>query len=205
CAQFTIIEAARLKPSSAHDSRFARRQPRPGSIPQTFPSIRAGQHCPRRRLCPTNERSKVNMNDKAATHAITPDIAQAGRLTVYGLFGAQVSRNHHAIAVVEGDRRSTYGALNARVRRLASALHDRGIRRGNRIAVLSQNRTEYIEIELAAALIGAIVACQNWRLTAPELKGCLDLVGPSLIFVSERFAPLLASAGRRETTAITIE
>jgi fatty-acyl-CoA synthase len=146
------------------------------------------------------------MSEKeAGGHTITPEIGAAGRLTVYGLFRAQVSRDPEAIAVVEGERSVTYGALDARVRRLASALHGKGIRRGDRIAVLSQNRTEYIEIELAAALIGAIVACQNWRLTAPELKGCLDLVEPSLILVSERFAPLLASAGRSETSVVTIE
>jgi fatty-acyl-CoA synthase len=138
-------------------------------------------------------------------HTITPGIAQAGRLTVYGLFHAQASRDPEAIAVVEGGRSTTYAALDARARRLASALHAKGIRRGDRIAVLSQNSTEYIEIELAAALIGAIVACQNWRLTAPELKGCLDLVEPSLICVSQRFAPLLASAGKLEAPAIVIE
>ncbi|MGN6466074.1 MAG: class I adenylate-forming enzyme family protein [Rhizobiaceae bacterium] len=139
-----------------------------------------------------------------ARHLITPDIAAAGRLTVYGLFRSAVARDPQAIATVEGGRSTTYAMLDARVRRLASALHDRGIRRGDRIAVLSQNRTEYIEIELAAALIGAIVACQNWRLTAPELKACLDLVEPALTFVSQRFAPLLASAGRK-TPTVTIE
>jgi fatty-acyl-CoA synthase len=136
---------------------------------------------------------------------MTSEIAAAGRLTVYGLFRAQVSRDPEAIAVVEAGRSTTYAALDARARRLASALHAKGIRRGDRIAVLSQNSTEYIEIELAAALIGAIVACQNWRLTAPELKGCLDLVEPSLIFVSERFAPLLASTGELEAPAMVIE
>ncbi len=146
----------------------------------------------------------MNANE-ARGHMITPEIAAAGRLTVYDLFRSQASRAPHAVAVAEGERSIAYGALDARVRRLASALHARGIRRGDRIAVLSQNRTEYIEIELAAALIGAIVACQNWRLTAPELKGCLDLVEPSLIFVSERFAALLSSAGARQAPTVVIE
>jgi fatty-acyl-CoA synthase len=140
-----------------------------------------------------------------SAHKVTSEIAAAGRLTVHGLFRAQVSRDPEAVAVVEGERSTTYAALDARARRLASALHAKGVRRGDRIAVLSQNRTEYIEIELAAALIGAIVACQNWRLTAPELKGCLDLVEPRLVFVSERFAPLLTSIGETETPAMVIE
>lgn len=50
--------------------------------------------------------------------------------------------------------------------------------RGDRIAVLSENRHEYIELELAAAKLGAIVACQNWRLSKDELSGCLALAEP---------------------------
>ena len=41
--------------------------------------------------------------------------------------------------------------------------------------ILSNNRAEYLELQLAAAGIGAIVACLNWRLTAPELKHCIDI------------------------------
>ncbi len=49
--------------------------------------------------------------------------------------------------------------------------------------ILSNNRAEYLELQLAAAGIGAIVACLNWRLTAPELKHCIDLVEPVLAVV----------------------
>ncbi len=136
---------------------------------------------------------------------IDADIARAGHLTVYGLFHARAALDPQAVAIVEGETRLSYGTLDERVKRLASALHARGIRRGDRIAVLSQNRTEYIEIELAAARIGAIVACQNWRLTAAELKGCIELVEPRLIVVSERFSALLASAGRLDAPVLTIE
>ncbi|MBN9066132.1 MAG: AMP-binding protein, partial [Rhizobiales bacterium] len=71
----------------------------------------------------------------ARAHEVTPEITGAGRLTVYGLFRAQVSRDPEATAVVEGGRSTTYAALDARARRLASALHAKGIRRGDRSAV----------------------------------------------------------------------
>jgi fatty-acyl-CoA synthase len=67
-------------------------------------------------------------------------IARAGQLTVYGLFAAQVSREPDAIAIAHGPLRRTYRDLNNRVLRLASALRDRGVSKGDRIALLSENR-----------------------------------------------------------------
>jgi len=52
---------------------------------------------------------------------------------------------------------------------LATALSALGAVRGARVALLSEDRAEYLEIVLAAAHIGAVVACQNWRLTPGEL------------------------------------
>ena len=51
---------------------------------------------------------------------------------------------------------------------------------GDRVALLSENRAEVLELFLAAAQLGAIVACQNWRLAAPELAHCLRLVAPAV-------------------------
>jgi len=126
---------------------------------------------------------EANGNQKSAA-----SVHRAGGLTVYELFAAQVSRDVTAIAIEQGELRLTYAALDARVRKLAGALLDMGVTRGKRIALLSENRHEYIEIQLAAAFIGAIVACQNWRLAPAELRHCVALVSPSLIIASERFA-----------------
>src|SRR5579872_1460469 len=104
------------------------------------------------------------------------DIRRSGRLSVYELFAAQAARAPDTLAIEQVGLQRSYGALDARVRRLAAALHGQGVRYGDRIALLSENRAEYIEIELAAACLGAIVACQNWRLAPGELQHCLDLV-----------------------------
>ena len=37
------------------------------------------------------------------------------------------------------------------------------------MALLSHNRPEYFEIELAAATLGVITACLNWRLSPREI------------------------------------
>ena len=86
----------------------------------------------------------------------------------------------------------SYAQLQSRVRRLAAALRAAGVGAGDRIAVLSENRIEYIELELAAAQLGVIVACLNWRLADDELLHCIRLVTPALLIVSPRYAATLA-------------
>ncbi|MGF7160236.1 fatty-acyl-CoA synthase [Rhodoligotrophos appendicifer] len=121
-----------------------------------------------------------------------PSIWRAGRLTVYELFRIAARRDPEALAVEHKGGTVTYGALHARVLQLAALLEARGLARGDRVAILSENRLEYIELELAAARNGLIVACQNWRLSPRELKHCIELVTPSLVFVSARYADTFA-------------
>ena len=123
----------------------------------------------------------------------TPDglVARAAVSTVASLFFAQVARRREAVAVADGARLQTYGALALRVQKLAGLLAARGVTVGDRVAVLSENRAEYLEVFLACATVGAVVACQNWRLAAPELAHCLALVEPKVAFASARHAAAL--------------
>jgi acyl-CoA synthetase (AMP-forming)/AMP-acid ligase II len=119
----------------------------------------------------------------------------AGQSTVASLFLAQARRNPSAVAVADGGRIVTYGALASRALGLAGLLVARGVRQGDRVAVLSENRAEYLEIFLGSAVIGAVVACQSWRVAQPELAHCLALAEPSVAFVSPRYRGTLAKAG----------
>jgi acyl-CoA synthetase (AMP-forming)/AMP-acid ligase II len=116
--------------------------------------------------------------------------AQAGRATVYTLFREQARRRPDAEAVEWRGRSFRYGELLGSVDAVAAGLRARGIAVGDRIAVLSENRIEYTLLQLAAARIGAIVACLNWRLAPPELEHCVRLAAPSLLFASARHAAL---------------
>jgi acyl-CoA synthetase (AMP-forming)/AMP-acid ligase II len=117
----------------------------------------------------------------------------AGRLTVYSLFRTLADHAPDNPAIFAGDDRWTYGELLVLVDRLADAFAACGIGRGDRIAVLAENRMEYPLAQLAAAKLGAIVACQNWRLAKPELQHCLSLVTPKLVLVSARFRDALSA------------
>ena len=113
-------------------------------------------------------------------------VARAAKSTVGTLFRAQARLHPGRVALQDAKGTVTFGALDARTDRLAAAMVARGVRPGARVAVLSENRREYLELFLAAAKVGAAVACQNWRLTAGELGHCVALVQPALAFVSPR-------------------
>jgi acyl-CoA synthetase (AMP-forming)/AMP-acid ligase II len=111
--------------------------------------------------------------------------------TVGALFRAQVSARAQCTALQQGARALTYAALDARTSRLARALERLGAGRGARVGILSENRAEYVEAELACAKLGAIAACLNWRQADPELQHCIRLVQPALVLASARFMPVL--------------
>jgi acyl-CoA synthetase (AMP-forming)/AMP-acid ligase II len=119
--------------------------------------------------------------------------AKAAQAGLAALFRERARSQPAAPAVSDGRVTLSYALLDERVRRLAGGLRQAGVQTGDRIAVLSENRLEYLELELAAALLGAIVACLNWRLAADEQRHCIRLVAPRMAFVSPRFAPALAA------------
>jgi len=92
------------------------------------------------------------------------------------------------LVVSEPDRKVTYAEFNERVNALANSLLDRGHEKGQaRIAVLAENRGEYIEPYFAAAKVGFLVPALNWRLEEEELVHCASLVDPDALIVSERY------------------
>ncbi len=119
-------------------------------------------------------------------------VQAASGLTVAGAFRMQVRLRPDAPALEQDGRVLSYRALDDRAGRLAAVLARHGVSSGDRVAMLAENCCEYVELFLAAARIGAIVACQNWRLADPELAHCLRLVTPRLLIASTRHADRLA-------------
>jgi acyl-CoA synthetase (AMP-forming)/AMP-acid ligase II len=118
-------------------------------------------------------------------------VQTAGVLTVDAIVRKRARIHPHKPALVEGARSVSFGELVRRADALAHALRAMGVQRGDRIAVLSENRCEYLETLLAAAALGAILAGTNWRLAEPELRYCLELVTPAVCLASPRHAARL--------------
>ena len=77
-------------------------------------------------------------------------------------------------ALVCGDRRLTYAALDERATRLAHALTARGVAAGDHIGLHLFNGTEYIEGMLAAYKIRAVPVNVNYRYVEDELRYLFD-------------------------------
>jgi fatty-acyl-CoA synthase len=113
-------------------------------------------------------------------------VRRAAGSTVASLFAARARTHPDRIALEDASRGVTYAELDRRSGRLAGALAAKGVGRGDRVAILSENRLEYLDVFLAAAKLGAIVACQNWRLAPREIAHCLELVEPRVVIASSR-------------------
>ena len=113
-------------------------------------------------------------------------IRRASHGTVGSMLTDRARATPDRIALQAGARLCSFTELDTRTNRLARVMLDIGVQAGERIAILSENRTEFMEATIAAGKIGAILACQNWRLAVPELQHCVSLVAPRLVLVSRR-------------------
>ncbi|WP_143965515.1 fatty-acid--CoA ligase FadD5 [Gordonia zhaorongruii] len=96
---------------------------------------------------------------------------------------------------------TTWRQLDERTHSLAAALRRRGVEFGDRILVVMLNRSEYVEIVLAANLIGAIPVPVNIRMTPPEIGFLVADSGAKIIVTETMLAPL-ADAVAASTGAI---
>ncbi len=86
-------------------------------------------------------------------------------------------------AIADGATRLTYDELWDRVRRAAGLLRELGIGRQDRVATLTMNCHEFVELFYATAEVGAILVPLNWRLAAPELDYQIRDAGARVLFV----------------------
>jgi acyl-CoA synthetase (AMP-forming)/AMP-acid ligase II len=89
------------------------------------------------------------------------------------------------------DRSWTWREVNDRVRRLAGALSDLGIRRGDVVAFLDKNHPAGVELTVAAASLGAANAILNFRLSGDELDYVINDCGAKVLFVGSELIPAI--------------
>src|SRR5579859_4952552 len=77
-------------------------------------------------------------------------------------------------ALICEDRSLTYAQWNARARRIANALSKMGVRAGDRVAVMSYNSMELLEIAGGLSKLSAIAVLLNYRLREQEVAYILN-------------------------------
>ncbi len=87
----------------------------------------------------------------ATAQACAALVRRSAASTVASLFDQQARLYSARPALEQGQRRLTFGEVQGRTRRLAGALAGRGVAHGSRVAILSENRLEFLELFIAAA------------------------------------------------------
>ncbi|TET40529.1 MAG: long-chain-fatty-acid--CoA ligase [Dehalococcoidia bacterium] len=96
-------------------------------------------------------------------------------------------------AIIFEGKKFTFSELSERVNRLANALVDLEIEKGERVAILQVNCSQYVEVYYAVAKIGAIFVPLNFRAKRDELVYMLNNSEASTLFVGERYVQLVNS------------
>jgi fatty-acyl-CoA synthase len=104
-------------------------------------------------------------------------------------------------ALISGAGTLSYTELADRTDRLANALRDRGVAKGDRVAYLGENHSSFVETFFACGLLGAIFVPLNTRLAAPELQFQLQDSGARLLINAAALEAVAASA--TEATEVT--
>src|SRR3954471_22850784 len=103
---------------------------------------------------------------------------------------AATAPDRPAVIMAASNTTVTYAELEENSARLASALHELGLRTGDVIAVLSDNVPEAFEIYWAAIRSGLFVTFVNWHLSAAEAAYIVEDSAARVVFTSAGVATL---------------
>lgn len=126
----------------------------------------------------------------AGLRAYAPD----GEITVTEVFERRVDRAPDAVALVFEEQAWTWRELDQAANRVADWARWQAIGRGDVVALLMENRPEFIATWLGLAKVGAVSALLNTNLHAHGLAHCIRVSGARRIVVGAELAEAWASA-----------
>ncbi|MDQ3139381.1 MAG: AMP-binding protein [Pseudomonadota bacterium] len=95
---------------------------------------------------------------------------------------AALAPDRVAFEEVATGRTLTYSEFDRRAGQAAALLSARGVKAGERVAILCRNRIAFFELLFGCAKLGAILVPLNWRMPPAELDQLLTDCTPKLIF-----------------------
>jgi fatty-acyl-CoA synthase len=130
-------------------------------------------------------RFEEGLERRAANHApLTPSSFLARAAAVYP----------RKPAVLHGDTQFTYADLEARSRRLASALARRGIGPGDTVAIMAPNVPAMLEAHYGVPMAGAVLNALNYRLDARTIAFVLQHAEAKLLITDAEFSDTVGPA-----------
>ncbi|MEE9150361.1 MAG: AMP-binding protein, partial [Thermoplasmata archaeon] len=91
------------------------------------------------------------------------------------------------LAVKDSKRQMSFYEYNTRANRLANGLLGMGLGKGDRIAVISCNCIEFMEVYAAAAKSGIVVVPINWRLPPKDMEYIINNSDAKGVIVAKEF------------------
>ena len=96
----------------------------------------------------------------------------------------------------------TWKKFDERANRIANALIDRGVGKGNKVIHLMMNSTNWLEAYFGIIRTGAWAVPLNFRFTSREIKYCTDIAEAKVMILGEEFIERVASM-RAQLSTIT--
>ena len=135
------------------------------------------------------ERNSKLYGDEIALVEINPEVQEEQRVTwkEYALI--------QPTSTAPNRREITWSVFDEKANRVANMLLSRGIRKGQKVAILLMNCLEWLPIYFGILKAGAIAVPLNFRYTSDEIDYCLKLADVDVLFFGPEFI------GRMETIA----
>ncbi len=90
-------------------------------------------------------------------------------------------------------REITWRDFDIKANRFANLLFTRGVKKGDKIAILLMNCLEWLPIYFGILKTGAVVVPMNYRYSADEIRYCLDLADVRMLVFGPEFVERISS------------
>ncbi len=113
------------------------------------------------------------------------------QLLIKQLFLNPIQDNKNQKIIFKDEFEYTYEEFRKRVCRLANALVESGIKKGDTVAVLDHDTNRYLECYFAIPMIGAVMHTVNTRLSSEQVLYTIDHAEDDMILIHGDFIPIL--------------
>ncbi|MDX1798820.1 MAG: AMP-binding protein, partial [Candidatus Lokiarchaeia archaeon] len=120
-------------------------------------------------------------------------------LNIGEIVNVNANKYPNKLALKDNRRQLTFKQLNERTNKLANGILKNGIQKGDKIAILSNNCVEFMELYVAAAKAGFIVVPLNFRLHPDDISFIINNSDSKWLFVESRFKEATEKIWERAT------
>ncbi len=127
------------------------------------------------------ERNSKLYGEEVALVEINPEVTEVPQVTwkEYELIQPTASAPYR--------RQITWSVFDEKANRVANLLMQRGIRKGQKVAILLMNCLDWLPIYFGVLKTGAVAVPLNFRYTAKEIEYCVNLADADVLFFGPEF------------------